>query len=97
MTPWFIWIAGGIATLVVAAALTEAYVKRNRKRRLSDMRPDPDKISKIAGIDRYGLDPVALAQAEHRRLETEGWNKDQPNTDTTHATAREEDQQDERR
>ncbi|MEX0349692.1 MAG: hypothetical protein AB3N15_09750 [Paracoccaceae bacterium] len=97
MTTWFIWIAGGIATLVVVAALTEAYVKRNRKRRLSDMRPDPDKISKIAGIERHGLDPVALAQAEHRRLETEGWNKDQPNTDITHATAREEGKQDERR
>ncbi|WP_372572545.1 hypothetical protein [Ruegeria jejuensis] len=97
MTTWFIWIAGGIATLVVAAALTEAYVKRNRKRRLLDMRPDPDKISKIAGIERHGMDPVTLAQAEHRRLETEGWFKDHPNTDTKHATAREEEKQDERR
>ena len=61
--------------MIVAAALVEAYVKRNRKRSLADMRPDPDDISKVAGIERHGMDPVTLAQAEHRRLEEEGWAK----------------------
>ncbi|MEM7318475.1 MAG: hypothetical protein AAF408_05570 [Pseudomonadota bacterium] len=73
MTNWLLWIGGGIATLVVAAALAEAYLKRNRKQRLSDMRPDPDKISKVSGIERYGLEPLKLAQLEHARLEREGW------------------------
>ncbi|MGV6805764.1 MAG: hypothetical protein ACWA49_16320 [Ruegeria sp.] len=43
---WLIWIGGGIAALVVAAALTEAYLKRNKSYRLSDMRPDPDSLKR---------------------------------------------------
>lgn len=39
-------IGGTIAVLVVAVALTEAYLKRNKKRRLSDMRPDPDSLKR---------------------------------------------------
>ncbi|WP_170329986.1 hypothetical protein [Ruegeria arenilitoris] len=96
MSGWLFWI-GAIATLVVAAALIEAYVKRNRKRNLTDMRPDPDQISKVGGIERYGLDPLALAQAEHRRLEEEGWTSDPSQKETTTADAGEEDKQDERR
>ncbi|SMO43761.1 hypothetical protein [Ruegeria faecimaris] len=72
MSTWLAWISA-IAALIVAAALIEAYVKRNRKRKLVDMRPNPDEISKVDGIERYGLNPLALAQAEHRRLEKEGW------------------------
>ncbi len=96
MSGWVFWI-GTIATLIVAAALIEAYVKRNRKRNLADMRPDPDKISKVGGIERYGLDPLALAQAEHRRLEEEGWSSDPSQNETTAPDAGEEDKQDERR
>ncbi|WP_170324810.1 hypothetical protein [Ruegeria arenilitoris] len=90
------WICT-LATLIVAAALIEAYVKRNRKRNLADMRPDPDKISKVGGIERYGLDPLALAQAEHRRLEEEGWTSDSSQNETTAPDAGEKDKQDERR
>lgn len=96
MNGWLFWI-GVLATLIVAAALIEAYVKRNRKRNLADMRPDPDKISKVGGIERYGLDPLALAQAEHRRLEEEGWAPDPSQKETTAPDAGEEDKQDERR
>ncbi|WP_170381244.1 hypothetical protein [Ruegeria atlantica] len=96
MSSWLFWI-GVLATLIVAAALIEAYVKRNRKRNLADMRPDPDKISKVGGIERYGLDPLALAQAEHRRLEEEGWSSDPSQNETTAPDAGEEDKQDERR
>ena len=96
MNGWLFWI-GAIATLIVAAALIEAYVKRNRKRNLADMRPDPDKISKVGGIERYGLDPLALAQAEHRRLEEEGWTSDPSQDQTTAPDAGEKDKQDERR
>lgn len=96
MNGWLFWI-GVLATLIVAAALIEAYVKRNRKRNLADMRPDPDKISKVGGIERYGLDPLALAQAEHRRLEEEGWAPDPSQNETTAPDAGEEDKQDERR
>ncbi len=96
MTPLGTWIVA-IAAIVVAAALIEAYVKRNQKRRLSDMRPDPDKLSKVGGIERYGLDPVTLAQAEHRRLEEEGWAPELPDNGTTPAQADEKEKQDERR
>ncbi|WP_170505173.1 hypothetical protein [Ruegeria arenilitoris] len=96
MNSWLFWI-GVLATLIVAAALIEAYVKRNRKRNLADMRPDPDKISKVGGIERYGLDPLALAQAEHRRLEEEGWTSDSSQNETTAPDAGEKDKQDERR
>ncbi len=41
---WLVWIGGTVAALVVAAALVEAYLKRNKNRRLSDMRPDPDSL-----------------------------------------------------
>ncbi len=93
-----VWkILGAIAALIVVAALIEAYVKRNRKRKLSDMRPDPDKISKVGGIERYGLDPLSLAQAEHRRLEREGWAPGLPDNGTTPAQADEKEKQDERR
>ncbi|MEX0307050.1 MAG: hypothetical protein AB3N12_06640 [Ruegeria sp.] len=91
------WIICVIASLIVAAALIEAYVKRNRKRKLSDMRPDPDKLNKVGGIERYGLDPVTLAQAEQRRLEKEGWAPKQPGNGTTAAEADEKEKQDERR
>ncbi|RBW56076.1 hypothetical protein [Ruegeria sp. A3M17] len=96
MSTWLVWISA-IAALIVAAALIEAYVKRNRKRKLADMRPDPDKISKVGGIERYGLDPLALAQAEHRRLEEEGWVPDPSQDETTALDAGEKDKQDDRR
>ncbi|SDW45681.1 hypothetical protein SAMN05444358_101873 [Ruegeria halocynthiae] len=96
MSGWLFWI-GVIAALIIAAALIEAYVKRNRKRKLADMRPDPDKLSKVGGIERYGLDPVTLAQAEHRRLEKEGWALDLPDDKKTSAQAVEKEKQDERR
>ncbi|WP_170398584.1 hypothetical protein [Ruegeria arenilitoris] len=96
MSNWLVGICT-IATLIVAAALIEAYVKRNRKRNLADMRPDPDKISKVGGIERYGLDPLALAQAEHRRLEEEGWTSDPSQNETTAPDTGEKDKQDERR
>ena len=94
-----LWLASicAIAALIVAAALIEAYVKRNRKRKLADMRPDPDKISKVGGIERYGLDPLTLAQAEHRRLEKEGWVPGLTENATTAEDAGEKDDQDERR
>ncbi|WP_170760465.1 hypothetical protein [Ruegeria lacuscaerulensis] len=96
MSSWLFWI-GVIATLIVAAALIEAYVKRNRKRNLADLRPDPEKLSKVGGIERYGLDPLALAQAEHRRLEEEGWAPDPSQDETTAPDAGEKDKQDDRR
>ena len=96
MSDWLFWI-GVIAALIVAAALVEAYVKRNRKRKIADMRPDPDKISKVGGVERYGLDPLALAQAEHRRLEEEGWSSDPSQNETTAPDVGEKDKQDERR
>ena len=46
MTHWLIWIGCGIGALIVAATLIEAYLKRNTKRRLSDMRPDPEKLKR---------------------------------------------------
>ncbi|NVO55128.1 hypothetical protein HW561_04915 [Rhodobacteraceae bacterium B1Z28] len=95
MNGWLFWISI-VAAFIVAAALIEAYVKRNRKRKLSDMRPDPDKLSKVGGIERYGLDPVTLAQAEHRRLETEGWAPGLSQDETTAPDAGKEDKQDER-
>ncbi len=95
MNNGLIWI-GGIAGLIVAAALIEAYVKRNRKRNLADMRPDPDDISKIAGIDRHGLDPVTLAQAEHRRLEEEGWVPGSSENGTSAAENGEKEEQNDR-
>lgn len=96
MSSWLFWISA-IAALIVAAALIEAYVKRNRKRKLTDMRPDPDKLSKVGGIERYGLDPLALAQAEHRRLEEEGWVQDPPKDETTAPDTGEKDKQNDRR
>ena len=86
-----------IAALIVAAALIEAYVKRNRTRKLADMRPDPDKISKVGGIERYGLDPLSLAQAEHRRLQQEGWASGLSKDETNAPDAGKEETQDERR
>ena len=71
MSSWAIWIS--LLTALIVAALIEACVKRNRKRKLSDMRPDPDKLSRVSGIECYGLDPATMAQAEHRRLGREGW------------------------
>ncbi len=96
MSSWLFWVCA-IALLVVAAALVEAYVKRNRKRKLADMRPDPDKISSVGGIERYGLDPLALAQAEHRRLEEEGWAPGLSQDETNAPESGEEETQDERR
>ncbi|CUH48332.1 stage II sporulation protein M [Ruegeria atlantica] len=96
MNGWLFWI-GIIVALIVAAALIEAYVKRNRKRKLADMRPDPDKISKVGRIERYGLYPLTLAQAEHRRLEEEEWVPDPPKDETTAPGAGEKDKQDDRR
>ena len=96
MNGWLFWI-GIIAALVVVAALIEAYLKRNKKRNFADMRPDPDKISKVGGIERYGLDPLALAQAEQRRLETEGWTSTPSQNATTGPDAGKEDKQDDRR
>ncbi|WP_298848483.1 hypothetical protein [uncultured Ruegeria sp.] len=96
MNGWLFWI-GTLAAMIVAAAMIEAYVKRNRKRKLADMRPDPDKISKVGGIERYGLEPVALAQAEHRRLEEEGWGPAPSQNETIAPDAGEKDKQDERR
>ena len=97
MNGWLFWI-GVLAALIVAAALIEAYVKRNRKRKLADMRPDPDKISKVGGIERYGLDPLSLAQAEHRRLEEEGWGLGpRYKMKRLPRTSGEEDKQDDRR
>ncbi len=96
MSGWPFWISL-LGALIVVAALIEAYVKRNRKRKLSDMRPDPDTLSKVGGIERYGLDPVTLAQAEHRRLEQEGWAPELPDNRTTAAQADEKEKQDERR
>ncbi len=96
MSGWLFWVCA-IALLVVAAALVEAYVKRNRKRKLADMRPDPDKISSVGGIERYGLDPLALAQAEHRRLEEEGWAPGLSQDETNAPESGEEETQDERR
>ncbi len=96
MSGWLFWVCA-IALLVVAAALVEAYVKRNRKRKLADMRPDPGKISSVGGIERYGLDPLALAQAEHRRLEEEGWAPGLSQDETNAPESGEEETQDERR
>ncbi len=96
MSGWLFWVCA-IALLVVAAALVEAYVKRNRKRKLADMRPDPDKISRVGGIERYGLDPLALAQAEHRRLEEEGWAPGLSQDETNAPESGEKETQDERR
>ncbi len=96
MSAWVFWI-GVIAGLIVAADLIEAYVKRNRKRKLADMRPDPDKLSKVGGIERYGLDPLALAQAERRRLENDGWAPDLSQDETIAPDMGEEEKQDDRR
>ncbi|WP_209599560.1 hypothetical protein [Ruegeria sp. HKCCSA071] len=90
------WI-GLFAALIVAAAVIEAYVKRNRKRNLADMRPDPGELSKVGGLERYGLDPVKMAQAEHRRLETEGWAPSLPSDGTIPADADEKEKQNDRR
>nr|WP_321253127.1 hypothetical protein [uncultured Ruegeria sp.] len=86
-----------VVGLIVAAALIEAYLKRNKKRSLADMRPDPDEISQVGGIERYGLDLLSLAQAEHRRLEAEGWGPEASQNETTAHETGEEDKQDERR
>ncbi|WP_170586550.1 hypothetical protein [Ruegeria arenilitoris] len=44
MIGWVVWIGICVGGLVVAAATVEAYLKRNRTRRLSDMRPDPNAL-----------------------------------------------------
>lgn len=61
------------------------------------MRPDPDKISKVGGVERYGLDPLTLAQAEHRRREEEGWTPGLSQDKTNAPDAGEEETQDDRR
>ena len=66
MSGWVIWIVSGIAALVVAAALIEAYLKRNRKRSLVDMRPDPQTLKRrpweADGVIK--VDDMAAAQAQ---------------------------------
>ena len=96
MSSWALWISLPVA-LIVATALIEAYVKCNRKRILSDMRPDPDKLSSVGGIGRYGLDPMTMAQTKYRRLEMEGWAPTPPENESTPAEADEKEMQDDRR
>ena len=85
------------AALTIAAALIEAYVIRNRKRKLSDKHPGSDKLGRVGGIERYEFDPMTMAQAEHRRLEMEGWVPIPPENETTPAEVDEKEKQDERR
>lgn len=46
MSNWIIWTGTAIVALVVVAALIEAYLKRNKTRRLSDIRPNPDSLKR---------------------------------------------------
>ncbi len=74
---WLLNIAACVTVLVVAAALIEAYLKRNKKRRLSDMRPDPDSlkrrpwapdgVTKVNDIDRV--------HKKNQNLEEWNWRK----------------------
>ena len=96
MSSWALWISLPVA-LIVATALIGAYVKRNRKRKLWDMRPDPDKLSSVGGIGRYGLDPMTMAQTEYRRLEKGCWAPTPPENESTPAEADEKEMQDDRR
>ncbi|WP_425045489.1 hypothetical protein [Primorskyibacter sp. S87] len=71
MSGWLAWIAGGIASVVVVAALIEAYVKRNRKRSLVDMRPDPAKLKRrpweVDGVTKVQID----SDSEEMRVEAQ--------------------------
>lgn len=69
MNSWLIWTGGAIAALVVAAALIEAYLKRNTKRRLSDMRPDPDRLKRRP----WEADGVAKVRKTRTDIDVETW------------------------
>ena len=69
MTSWLIWIGCGIVALVVAAAVIEAYLKRNIRRRLSDMRPDPETLKRRP----WEADGVSKVHDENQRLEKGNW------------------------
>lgn len=63
MNGWLVWLGGGLVMLVVAAALLEAYVKRNRPRRMVDTRPDPARLKRRA----WDHDPPVFADGpEHK-------------------------------
>ncbi|KUJ85835.1 hypothetical protein AVO45_02320 [Ruegeria marisrubri] len=69
MSNWLIWIAAAIAVLVVASALVEAYLKRNTRRRLSEMRPDPAEVKRVAAVERSDPNPVEAPDADEPSLE----------------------------
>ena len=69
MSNWLIWIGAAITVLVVASALLEAYLKRNTRRRLSDMRPDPSEVKRIAAVERSDPNPVEQAVDGEHSLE----------------------------
>ncbi len=75
MTNWLIWIGSGIGVLVVAAASVEAYLKRNKKRRLSDMRPDPNTLKRRPwepdGVTK--VNEIDEVHAKNQRIETRNW------------------------
>ncbi|TMV08811.1 hypothetical protein FGK63_06735 [Ruegeria sediminis] len=66
---WLYIIIGGLIALVVVAALVEAYLKRNSRRRLSDMRPDPESLRRRP----WQADGVAKIHPLDQRLEKNNW------------------------
>lgn len=69
MTPtkWAYLIGGSIILLIVVAAILEAYLKRNSKRRLADTQPSKQSMR---GTE-HDPNPVVAAQATNLRLEKE--------------------------
>jgi hypothetical protein len=66
-TNWAYLIGGGIILLIVVAAILEAYLKRNSKRRLIDTQPSKQSMR---GTE-HDPNPVAAAHANNLHLEKE--------------------------
>ncbi len=66
-TNWAYLIGGGIILLIAVAAILEAYLKRNSKRRLIDTQPSKQSMR---GTE-HDPNSVAAAYAKNLRLEKE--------------------------
>ncbi len=66
-TNWAYLIGGGIIVIIVVAAILEAYLKRNSKRRLVDTQPSKQSMR---GTE-HDPNPATAAHAKNLRLEKE--------------------------
>lgn len=69
MPTWLIVLLGTVALIVIAAALGEAFLKRNKRLPLSRMRPKPGKIGGELGLEPTNTRRLARKDREAERLE----------------------------